>query len=277
MNNDGLKQELLKILTRADVSQNEVDKIIKIRTVGSRFLSVQKLPIEQFCIIYNFYDFDLKKVIDRFAKIRDIKRDTIKNKIYIHTAQLNKLGLNNIDELLEKKKENYEKIKDTLKKQKEVNNIVDKVKDFVSFFNISTDGLTNRIKDIQDKGNKSKEDYIKELYILRELFIAKAKGELTTQQTETLWEVELDETTNKYVKKQIYKNKANKQVLSIRTQSHLPDEKSLVAIKILDEMILQAESSNDLEITEEEITEKYRNYIRDAEKERQLMLEASIN
>jgi len=30
-------------------------------------------------------------------------------------------------------------------------------------------------------------------------------------------------------------------------------------------------------ITEEEITEKYRNYIRDAEKERQLMLEASIN
>jgi len=148
---------------------------------------------------------------------------------------------------------------------------IKKTQELMSYFNIPSQGLNERIARIKEKGTQSQEEYIKELYIMREAFIGKSQGNIATTVTEALWEVET--VDGKLVKKQIYRNNKNKQMMTIKTQSHLPDPASLVAVKILDDLILTAETKNEIEITDEEQTELYIRHLEKSLKEQAEMKE----
>jgi len=270
------KEEIIKNLLRVQVDRQEVDRILNLKTDKGKPMPIDKLDISMYAILMAHFNLNNDTLVRYIMKKRNLSRETVRRRHYTKMGILKKLDIN-LDDIKEQRKDIKEAVEKTAKKQRKINNIVDKVRDFVSFFNISTDGLTNRISEIAQAKEVSQEDYIKELYLLRELFIGKARGEITTQQTETLWEVEYDKETGKYIRKQIYKNGKGKQVVSIRTQSYLPDEKSLVAIKVLDEMILQAQSSQNIQLTEEELTQRYIDFIEESNKQRLQILEAEIN
>ena len=270
------KEALESILLTIEIKKTAINKILNFRRQG-RKIPIVDITREHMALIFAYFDLDrpaMTRYIYSYRKFKTTSTAPRKN-VSAFIKYLESLEID-LDELREKRvglKEDISKhIKTVEKKESET----DKLSDILSFFNIPSSSLQAKLNNIQKNGSQDNKEYLQELYILRELFMAKAKGELATTQTETMYEVEEDEEGT-IVKKSIYKNRTGKQVVNVRTQSFLPDEKSLIAIRLVDDMIRQVESDNSIELTEEELYSLYDKYKEGVEQSRILLADKKLD
>jgi len=258
-----------KYLTMAETSEEIVKKIFLYKASG-RFVSTRVIGNRWYAYAFNHFDYNSEKLIKFLLKLRNNRGDaTLKNNVNSFIVYVNKNF--DIEEIKEEREANRKAFRESKNKKSKIDDFVADYGKLLTYFNMQPQTLVDKIASIKDGGKQSVEDYIKELYVLRELFLSKAKGELATTQTETLYEVEeLSDGTVK--KKKIYENSKGKKLVTVKTQSYLPDEKSLIALRVLDEMILQAETNNEVEVTEDELVSLYEKYKQEAEEQRKKAL-----
>jgi hypothetical protein len=267
-------EKIIRNLFTKNVRENQIKIILNKTNSNGRKISLKALELEDFALLLNYFNYDVKKLNEYTNKYRGtntpygVTNYSVKDNI---KKILDIVGVNNITELPEKKKEYLKEMSDITDEVEKIDDKVEKLKSVLSFFSIKTSVFKEKMKTISEKGKIEDDEYLKELYTLRELFLQKAKGDIVTQQTEILYEIEEDEEGN-ILKKRVYKNKNNKQMVTVRTQSYLPDEKSLVAIKLIDEMILQIENSKQIEITEQELVAVYEKIKQETLKQKELLL-----
>ncbi len=237
------------------------------------------VPIESIVKAFALKEYDVTKTYRLIERLTDMSSSTVRKHMGKITKRLKNDGIltkKNLEILKENKTKVVNFSKNT-KKNISPERLINKNKELLSFFNIPSERLKNKLEDILKNGaNQSTEDYLAELYALRMLFLGKAKGEIVTTTTNTLWEVEFDEDRGKYIKKRINVSTSGKQYVNITTTSHLPDEKALVAIRLLDDMILQIEARSQVELTEEDLINKYKEIELKAAKEREEFLNSII-
>ena len=216
------------------------------------------VPLDKWAMALRHFDFIQVDLVRYLVKTRKQAESTIRQVMHKISRELKALfGL----DYIAKCKEEIQKFKNIKKvnSQADVSSIVDNLKPVLSIFSVKHEDLKKRLEAIREDGVQSDEDYLKQLYILRQLFIAKAHGDIVTQQTETLYEVDEDDDGN-IVDKRIYVNKGGKKVVNVKTQSYLPDEKALVGAKIVEEMILQIKNASQTTISTEELENLYEKY-----------------
>ena len=256
-----IKNELTKYQTKDEL--DTIARKILLKKGNDRFSARNTTKdINEFrkmCLILKANDFDIEKAVEMTKKYKKYKSANdplfLKNKWY-------SLFLEYFD---------VAKIKQEIAKNKryhnQIDNSVKRMKNVISFFNLNSNQLEERLAQIYRGEEIPQEEYLKELYTLRQLFLAKAKGEIAQTTTNVIYEVEEDEEGNVYNKK-IYVNKNGKKLLNVEYKSQLPDEKALVALRVIDEMIIQASVDNGDTITDEELEKMYDNYLKDINKQR---------
>jgi hypothetical protein len=269
------KEKILKNLKRVTVKKTEADKIIKTYSAKSLLQgqALKDFRLYQLAIIIAYNELNIEETFKQIGKISGRKTPTVKKYIYPKIQTI--LSFCDFDAITEERSNIRDNVTSEQKKVTRLNNTVDRLSGVMSFFGIKEQSLKDRMLSISDVGTITKEEHLKELYILRELFMGKAKGEIATTQTEATYEIVEDENGN-IKEKKLHKNRLGKSMMSVKTQSYLPDEKALVAIKLLDEMILQIESSNEIEMTEDELEKLYDSYLEDSKKQYELLTESRV-
>jgi hypothetical protein len=274
-----LKKQLRKHLLAVDIKENvlikNINPIINMADGRKRRGGLANAKLSDVCHLLALHDYDVNKALKYVAKKLSLSYANL-NRTY--GSKLRKI-VNEFDtkELLAELQDLRKKFGQRNKIKKKQDNAVTKAKELLSYFNIPTTELAKKLEDIKKSGEQSTQDYLSDLYMLRQLFIAKAKGDITTTQTEALWEVEFDEEIGKYRKKQIYKNSKDKQFITIRTQSHLPDEKAILGVRIIDDLILQVEAREQVELTEADLLLEYERIKQKAEQDRARFADALLN
>jgi len=268
-------EKIKEILTRIDVSEDEVKKILLMKKSRNNYVGFKEIPTELKAVVFAYADLEKSKMIKLLEDIRGFKYTTAKlrvNEFIRYLRDKLKISFDEIRAIRDEKKKQLNKYK---RQETQADKIVEKLKGVLSFFNIKSERLKQELNLIENDGKIDEKEYLKGLYALRQLFLAKARGEIVTQQVEVLYEIE--EVDGKIVKKQVYENKNGKKIVSVKTQSHLPDEKAIVAMKMIDEMILSVESATQIELTEEELRDTYLKYLQETEKQRLQLLEEKLS
>ena len=243
---------------------NDLHKKARLLLLESSGLNGNKIPddfkhFRKGCIIYKANNFDIKKTIDFIYKYKRYTKGTLyKIKGALLRTFEQYYDMAKIKNEITKNRNAYQKIDKS----------VDRVKKVLNFFNLHSENLKEKLKKIYIGEDIPQEEYLKELYTLRQLFLAKAKGEITQTTTNVIYEIEEDENGN-IIKKQVYTNKNGKKLMNVEYKSQLPDEKSLVALRVVDEMIIQASVNNDNTIDDEELEMMFNKYLEDTKKQRE--------
>lgn len=267
-------------LLRSNVTLKEAKAIVTSKSVTTRnrsyFKFLDKMPHQQLAIVFNYCNYNSVDMIAFIIKHRKIKSSNpTRQRLKPFIEAVNKKY--DLDELLEKREEQKQAIKKAEKRKDTIDSTVNGLGQVLNYFNMPSKRLREALAQIDSDGSLPKKEYINELYTLRQLFLAKAKGEIVTTQTAAHYIVEL--INGEVVKKRLVPRTANNEettdsVMEVRTQSYLPDERALIAIKILDEMILQAESESEVYASESEIIEVHRQALIKSEQDRLAMIEA---
>jgi len=222
------------------------------------------------CIIYKSVGFSLNDFITFQSKNRKIGKSSLTilktnfKKLFNHYFDVNRI----IDELEKNSKKG--KSKDTVSKT------IEHAKDLMKFFQIRPKALEEKLEMIRRGGEISREDELKELFELRQLFLASAKGELTQQTARVTYEItEVDDLGNP-TKKRIYKNSEGKQFVHMEYKTTLPDAKALVGVRLIDDMITEASISNGNIISDEDLSKMFESMVMDANKQREDMINRAI-
>jgi hypothetical protein len=227
------------------------------------------------CRIFRVADFkrmNIPKVYQSYNKKFSIA--TLRNRL---TKYKKFFGLFNANDIRKSIAKTIDKKTEVEKEAQKVAKQIQKTKDIMDVFNLKYNEIDTRvreiIKDVDKNSNKAMEEYLKELHLLRMMFLETAKGSLYTNKITASYVVEEDEEGN-IISKQLYTNRKGQKIVTVETQTHLPDAKSLVALNLVEDLILKATATmTSTVIDEEEVQEKYLEYIKEAQRQKREYLD----
>jgi hypothetical protein len=268
------KEEVKNITNKISehYDKSELDSIARSLLISRKisFRMSKRIDFEDLAMIYRCSNFDFNKMISLIKKYKSVGKTTEAQfkskflKIFKHYIKLDEV-LNRI------KKSSVEK-----SKKSSVEKSVDKTKDLIKFFGIRPQALEDKLRAISMGEDISREEVLKEYIELRQLFIASAKGELTTQVVNVLYEItDVDENGNP-TKKKIFENTSGKKIINVQYKTTLPDAKALIGVKIMDELIAEASISSKNILDDEELEKLYDSIVMDANEQREKMIHRAI-
>jgi hypothetical protein len=258
-----------KELTLPNLNYKYLKKELFKNNGKGQLLALEKMNEILISRLINYCDYDVRKLEKLIAEERGHNLSTVKNKVGNRARRI----LSNFDvkELKEKRKANRKELTGF---NRQVNTIKEKARvtnTFLNYFNIKGADLEKTLQEVAEKGSQNSKDYLQELYALRVLFLAKAKGDIVTKTTNITYEVTEDKEGN-IIKKRVRRTSEGKQYIEEQTKSYLPDEKALVGLKIVDDLILQVETRENVEVTPEELEDMYEQARKRAEEDRKIYI-----
>jgi len=223
--------------------------------------------LEDFCKVYRAIDFNRRE----FAKFYHQNNKT--NKLTTIRTKANRFK--KIFEMFDSKKLAKERVINSTieskveKEHRQTKIQIEKTKNIMSIFNLRPKELEERIYELyQMNKDISVEDYLKELHVLRLVFLEMAKGSLVTTKITATYEVDEDDKGN-ITSKRIYTTRTGKKLITVESQSHLPDSKALIGMNLIEDLILKASSTLDGSVVDEdEIQEMYVELLENAQLQR---------
>ena len=214
---------------------------------------------------------DRDLVISRILSLRITKKTNQSSMIQIRTRVTK-----SVDKFIEECEELEidlsftEEIKTREKTTKEiVIETVTGLKKQIRFLNCHSTKLEAELLKIEED-HTIETDLVKEYEQLLVLFLAKARGEIVTQNTKRQVVVDRDKDGN-IISEKNKKNKDNEEVVYIETQSHLPDAQALASTFIITELIETLKGKMGNEATDEELEKSYRKRLQKAQDDRKLL------
>jgi len=239
---------------------------------------IQNFTLIELCRIYRLADFERKNIAKLYCSFNTkYTLATVRNKLTKFKDFLNQFNAEDIRKRIKKSIESKSEIE---KEAQKVAIQVQKTKDLMSVFNLKHKEVEARIKelakDIENNDDKLMEEYLKELHLLRMMFMETAKGSLYTNKITATYVVEEDEEGN-IISKQLYTNRKGQKLITVETQSHLPDTKSLVALNLVEDLILKATATmTNSVVDEDEIQQRYLEYVNEAKKQKEAYLKGEV-